>query len=81
MIITESYRRHGCENKDRFPSEARASAAAQKWCDKDGVVMTVYHCPLCTYWHLSSKLGNYGVAASSIVMPKHGTLFSVKGNA
>ena len=48
-----------CQKKRRFSDEFAARAAAQERLQqigqKDG--LSVYHCPLCTGWHLTSRKG------------------------
>lgn len=74
MISLLEFQTKCCERKARFPSETRAERSAQKWCDADGAARTLYRCPVCDGWHISSKLlvGYTGYALpSSVVFPKH----------
>lgn len=50
---------HNCQKKRRFSDEFAARAATQERLQQlawpDG--LSVYRCPLCTGWHMTSKKG------------------------
>lgn len=64
---------HNCEKKRRFSDEFAARAAAQERLQqlgqKDG--LSVYRCPLCAGWHLTSKKnpGRYWRVTDTEVYP------------
>jgi hypothetical protein len=49
-------RRHSeCGRKTRYPSEAEARATAEHQARATGRELSVYECPWCRGWHLSSR--------------------------
>ncbi len=48
-------RRQECERKQRYPSEAEARATAEHQARATGKELSVYECPWCRGWHLSSR--------------------------
>jgi hypothetical protein len=48
-------RRSECGRKKRYPSEAEARATADHQARASGRELSVYECPWCRGWHLSSQ--------------------------
>ena len=48
-------RRSECERKKRYASEAEARATADHQARTTGRELSVYECPWCRGWHLSSR--------------------------
>ncbi len=45
-----------CHSKKRYSSDFQAAVSAGKQQFYNGVLLKVYHCPLCDGWHLTHKV-------------------------
>ena len=51
----EEARRRECQRKKRYATEAEARATADHQARTTGTELSVYECPWCRGWHLSSR--------------------------